>query len=140
MIKTRLYKFNVPAHFAFFSVRHHVVAVRLLSGQSRFEDAARAHEGAPKERTGRGPVSRKAPARGQCAAPRAPVASAARRRHAPVQRIQRHGVVLHQGRHPGGYKVLAGHSGVLSGRKLGRFREPGRPPVSMGVAFAQVVT
>lgn len=115
VIKTRLCKFNVPARFAFFSVRHYVVAVRLLSSQPRLEDAARAHEGAPKKRAGRGPVPGKAPARGQCAAPRAPVASAARCRHTPVQRVQRHGVVLHQGWHPRGHKVLAGHPGVLSG-------------------------
>lgn len=102
-LKTRFYKFNGPARFEFFSVRHHVVAVRLLSGQSRLEDAARAHEGAPKKRAGRGPVPGKAPSRRTCVAPRAPVASAARRRRAPVQRVQRHGIVLHQGRHPGGH-------------------------------------
>lgn len=133
VIKTRLYKVNILARFAFFSVWNHVVAIWLLSGQPRPEDAACAHEGAPKERACRGPIPGTAPARGQCAASWASVSSAARRRHAPMQRVQRHGVVLHQRWHPGGHKVLAGHPGVLSGRKLRRFREPGWPPVSIAL-------
>lgn len=111
-------------------MRCHVVAVRLLPGQPRSENAARAHERAPEKRAGRRPVFGTASARGESLAPRPTVTPPTQGGRKPVQRFQWHGVVLHQRRFTGSHQILAGHTGVLPGRESRRIRESSGSSVS----------
>lgn len=81
------------------SVRYHVIAFRLLSGQPRPENPARAHERAHEERISRGQVLGTTSSRRTSDSPRPAVASPTQDSSESGQWFQRHVVVLHQRRY-----------------------------------------
>lgn len=102
------------------SVRYHVVAFRLLPGQPRFEDFARAHAGTHEKRICRGPVSGETCPRRASLASRFAVTPPTQGGHSSVQRFQRHGVVLHQRRFKRSHQVLTSFESILLGRESWR--------------------
>jgi len=95
------------------SVRKRTVDFRLLHGQPRAEDAARAHGTAHEECHGGGRVLGIAPESAQSQLHGTAKSFATRNHRKTVYRPQRHSIVLHQRRHRSEHKAVGIAQAVL---------------------------